>query len=117
MICITIALGIFGVQANTGVNSGALVGSAFAVSMWFCSKNKRQMDSSESRAAVVGMLAIDLALQVVMALGIGAVGGTKLPVGPLLIATAFIGLLHGVGIYFMVSFAGKQYAKQVARVA
>ena len=114
-ICVAVVFSILRLTPNSGVNSGALIGSVFGACIWFASKNKRYMEPSEKRSAFLGMWAIDMALQILLSLGVGAATGAKLPLGPMVIAIAFIGLLHGAGIYFIVGFAGRQYAKQVTK--
>lgn len=117
MVGIAVVFHLLEIKSDSGLNSGALIGSVFAVCLWFGNKNKRYMEQREKRNAFLGMWAIDLSLQVLVAVGVGAAAGTQLPVVPLLMALAFIGLLHGIGIYFAVGFAGKQYAKQAAKSA
>ena len=117
IVGLAVLFALLGTKANSGVNVGALVGAVFAACMWFANKNKRYLAPSEKRTAFFGMWAIDILLQVLMAFTVGAASGTKLPLEPMLFALGFVGLLHGIAIYFMVALAGKQYARQVAKGA
>lgn len=102
-------------KGNSGANAGALMGSVVGACMWFANKNKRYLEPGEKRSAFLGMWIIDTALQSIVALGASAAAGALLPIESLLFAIGFVGLLHGAAIYFMVGFAGKQYAKQASK--
>ena len=117
LACIAVAFDALGLKANSGVNSAALVGAVLWSCAWFARNNGRFLEASERTRAVLGMWGIDVGFQVAVALALGAALGTRLPLMPMLLATGFIGLMHGVLIYFMVGLAGKQDSRQRARGA
>lgn len=110
---VAMAFSLLGLKANSGVNAGALIGAVLAACLWYANKNKRYLTVREKRSAFLGMWAIDLALQALVTFALGA---AMLSYTPVLIALAFVVLLHGAGIYVAIGLAGKQYAKQVAKV-
>lgn len=112
LLCLAIVFGLLGLKTNTGINAGALVTAVLGACFWFASKNKRYLKPSEKRSAVFGMWAIDLGLQIIMALAAGAVAGIQLSLGPMLVGASFVGLLHAAVIYFTVGLAGNEYVKQ-----
>jgi hypothetical protein len=115
LIAIIVIFALLELKGNSGANSGALIGSAFAACSWFCSKNRRVMTAGERRNAFLGLWGIDIAIQILVAQAVSAVVGTPLPLGALLIAVAFVGVLHGAVLYFVTGWAGKHYLKQVAK--
>ncbi len=117
LISLVIAFDVLGLTSNSGVNSGALIGAVLGSCSLFGSKNKRFLEAQERKNAILGMWAIDVGLQFLMSVVGGAVTGAQSPFSSLLVAVAFVGVLHGLVIYFMVGVAGKQYEKQRAKVA
>jgi hypothetical protein len=93
---IAVAFSVLGLKSNSGVNSAALIGAVLGACSWFGSKNGRFLEARERKSAILGMWGIDVGLQVVVAMAVGAASGTRLPLMPMLLATAFIGLVHGV---------------------
>ena len=103
-----------GIKPNSGVNVGILIGAVLWPCLAFGEKNGRYFSPHEKRRVVWGMVAIDLALQIAVAL-------------PVLLATksfsltafsaviAFVMVLHTLLIYFFVWNAGKMFAKQLAK--
>lgn len=115
LVAVVIGFSLVGVRPNSGVNVGALFGAVLAACLWFASRNRRFLTAPEKKKAVLGMWAIDLLLQLLVAVAMGLAPGAELSLPPVLLTLAFIGLLHGAGIYFIVGLAGKQYAKQAAK--
>ena len=117
IVSIVVIFDLLGMQPNTGINVGALVGAVTGACLWFASKNQRYLDAREKRIAVLGMWATDIGVQSAIVLAAGIATGEMLTAGPILLAIGVVALMHGFAIYFMVGFAGKQYAKQQARDA
>lgn len=115
LVAVVIGFSLVGVRPNSGANVGALFGAVFAACLWFASKNKRYLTAPEKKKAVLGMWAIDLLLQFLVAVGMGLVPAAERALVPVFVTMVLVGLLHGVGIYFIVGLAGKQYAKQAAK--
>jgi hypothetical protein len=117
MLGMAAVFNLIGVKANAGLNTGALIGAVLGACLWFSRSNQRYLRPNEKWAAVAGMWALDLLVQVVMAFAIAAATQSNMPPGPLLMVVGFVSLLHGAAILVMVWFAGRQYAKQVTRRA
>ncbi len=115
MIGLSIVISLLGIKPDSAVNTSALIGAVLAACLWFANKNKRFLDQPEKKTAVLGMWGIDLAMQLLMTLGMSVLSGKQFSFSALLLAMAFIGVLHGIGIYLMVVVAGKNYAKQSAK--
>ena len=115
LIVIAVALHLFGIEVNSGVNIGALIGAVMWACFSFARKNDRYFSNEEKTRVVLGMLAIDVILQLVLSVFVLSAGAAELTMGPILFATAFVGLIHAAVIYFFVGFAGKQYAKQASK--
>lgn len=99
-------------KASTSINSSALLAAALYACMTFCEKNGRRLSADEVTKAWVGMLAIDLCLQVLIVLiALGSLAPGLLS-GPMLFALVFVGLLHAVGLYAMVRYSAWLYDKQ-----
>ena len=115
MIGASLFVNLIGGEHNSGLNAGALVGAVLISCNWFCTKNRRVIDSKEKMSAFFGMLTIDIGIQIIAGLGAMAANGAMLEIEVLLTAAIFIGVLHGVGIYFMIGLANKMYEKQAAK--
>lgn len=114
LVAIVVVFALIGTQPNSGVNAGALIGAVFGACLWFASRNKRYLTSTEKHGAIAGMWVIDIGLQLFVVWGTTATGGAQLSGGAVLFALVFIGLLHLAGIWFGVNFAGRQHARQEA---
>jgi hypothetical protein len=116
LIVVGVALNLAGAKSSTGGNMAALLGTVAWVCMDFAKKNGRYFTPDEKKRAVLGMLAIDLAMQTVVTVAVGLfAGATGLSLGPALLVLLFVGVLHALVIWFFVGFAGKQHAAAEAR--
>jgi hypothetical protein len=113
-ILVLVGFGLVGVKPNSGVNAGVLIGAVFWPCLAFGEKNGRYFAPAEKVRVVWGMIAIDLVLQLLVALPVLA-SGKSLPLAALLAGTAFVMALHALAIYFSVWYAGKLFAKQQAQ--
>ena len=103
-----------GIKPNSGINVGILIGSVLWPCLAFGEKNGRYFSPDEKRRVVWGMVAIDLALQLAVALPVLLIA-KSLSLTALFAATAFVMVLHVLVIYFFVWNAGKMFAKQLAK--
>lgn len=115
LVALAIGLSLVGVKGNSGVNVAALLGAVTWVCHSFAKKNQRYFTPAEKSRAVWGMWGIDVALQAVITVVMGAATLKSMTFGPLVLALAFVALVHAVVIYVFVGLSGKQYAKQVAK--
>lgn len=114
MITAVVALRMLGISSNSGVNVGILIGSVLWPCMAFAAKNGRYFTPAEKVKVVWGMIGINLALQLLV--GGGALAGEgKLSAGGLLIALAFVGVLHSIAIYYFVGLGGTLFEKSQAK--
>lgn len=114
MVVAALALHLLGIASNSGVNVGILIGAV----MWSCTtfgtRKDRYFNNAEKTKVVWGMIGINLAIQLLVG-GVAAQG--KLSGGFLLIALAFVGVIHSVAIYYFVGLVGKTIEKQQAKKA
>jgi hypothetical protein len=116
LIVVGLALNLAGASSSTGGNVAALLAAVTWVCLDFAKKNGRYFTREEKQRAIVGMLAIDMAMQAVVTVAIGLFAGASgLSLGPALLVLLFVGVLHALVIWFFVGFAGKQHAAAEAR--
>lgn len=116
-IAVLIGIGFYvlDLKSNSGVNIAALLSAVMWSCMSFANKNQRYFTPEEKKQVVIGMVLIDLAIQLMGVLLVFAAAGAAMPLGIAAIAFLFIGALHAACIYFFVGFSGKQYIKQLER--
>ena len=112
LILAGLVMGHFGIKGSSGVNIGILAGCVMWVCGAFGKKNRRYFSRNEKTMVVLGILAIDLLLQFIFAAAALAQSSLEMKAGALLVAVAFIGVLHAIAIYFFVGFARRPLVKQ-----
>jgi peptidoglycan/LPS O-acetylase OafA/YrhL len=110
---VAVALHLAGAASNTSGNVAALLTAVTWVCMDFAKKNGRYFTPDEKKRAILGMLAIDVLMQVVVTFAISRFAGAPF----LALVLLFVAALHAAVIWFFVGFAGKQYAAAEARRA
>jgi drug/metabolite transporter (DMT)-like permease len=116
LIVVGVGLNLAGAKSSMGGNMAALLGAVMWVCMDFAKKNGRYFTREEKPRVVVGMLVIDLVMQMAVSVAIGLfAGASALSLGPRVLILLFVGVLHAAVIWFFVGFAGKQYAAAEAR--
>jgi len=116
LVVLAAVLQLAGASSSMGGNMAALIGAMTWVCVDFTKKNGRYFTREEKRRAVLGMLAIDMALQAVVAVAVSLFLSVPAPaLVPMLLALLFVGVLHALAIWFYVGFTGKQYAAAEAR--
>jgi hypothetical protein len=113
MVAAGVVMNLLGIKSNSGVNVGILIGATLWPCMAFGQKNGRYFTPSEKTVVVLGMIAIDLALQLVVLLAMGGKMNSKVLLG----ALAFVGALHAIGIYVVVGWGSRMLEKQQAKAA
>ena len=112
LIVAGLTLSYFEIKSNSGLNTGILVGIIYWVCFSFGQKNGRYFTKREKTTVVIGLIAIDLILQLLLSLA--ALSGKNLSLGadPLVFALGFVGLLHALVIYYFVGSFEKVLIKQ-----
>lgn len=101
------AISHFGIESNHGVNIGILAGCIFWVCADFGRKNRRYFSSKEKKAVVLGMIAIDLLLQL-FGLAIVILAQTTVSnLNVLIFVSVFICAVHAIFIYYMAGLPKK----------
>lgn len=108
----SLTLGYLGIKGGSWINTGVLIGMVYWVCMSFGQKNKRYFTQQEKVIAVVGMLAIDVMLQLLISLAVFSEKQSTVGAGPIIFAVGFVGFLHAVVIYYFVSSSRKIMIKQ-----
>lgn len=105
-------LALLGFEGGS-VNPAVLLGSVLLACQWFARRNKRYFTPAEKRNAILGMLAVDMAVETAgVVVGTGSSSGIVLR--SMLLGGLIVGVLHGALVWFFVGFAGKQFAKEFA---
>jgi hypothetical protein len=102
----------FGIKQNTGVNIGILAGCVFWVCSAFGKNNGRYFSGTEKTAVVLGLVAIDVSLQLLFGAAALSQSSAGFSAGALTFAVGFVGVLHAIAIYFFVGIAKKPLIKQ-----
>lgn len=108
----SLLLNLIGIQSNSGVGTAVLIASVMWACMSFAQKNQRYFSPEEKRRVMMGMIAIDVAVQAIFAWIALSQLPSKLDSGAFIFALAFVTLLHAVAIYFFVGFAHRMLKRQ-----
>lgn len=114
LVALALVLALFSIKSGSGVNTAALLAAVMWSCLRFAQANNRYFSSAEKRNAVLGMLAIDVALQTLVAAAFIPWKSAGAAMGALLFGVLFVSVLHAAVIWFFVGITGKQFAKQVA---
>jgi hypothetical protein len=107
-----LAMNYFGMKSNSGINIGLLAGSIVWVCGAFGKRNKRYFTDKEKSVVVLGLVAIDLTLQLLLGAAALSQSPTGLNINALILAVGLVGILHAIAIYFFVGLAKKPLIKQ-----
>ena len=105
-----LVLTYFEAKSNSGLNTGALIGSVAWACHGFAKKNRRYFTPGEKTKVVLGMLAVDVALQLLF--GMAALASVGIGFTALLLGVLFVAVLHGVLISVGVGMMKKPLIKQ-----
>ena len=114
MVLVLVGFSLVEAKPNSGVNASVLMSAVFWPCLAFGEKNGRYFAPEEKVRVVWGMIAIDLVLQLAVALPMLA-SGKSLPLAALLTGIAFVMVIHALEIYFSVWCSGNLFAKQQAQ--
>jgi hypothetical protein len=114
-----LVLNLLGVQSSSGASTAALLAAVMWSCMSFGKKNNgRYFSPVEKRRVVLGMLAIDMGLQLAFAVAAAWFApSAALSLGAIAFALLFVAVLHAVVIYLFVGLAGRQVAASAAATA
>ena len=111
---ISTAFHLLGASASSAGNAGALIGAVMGACLWFGHANQRYFSDAEKRSAVLGMVAVDAVLQLLVTAfalrGAPGAGGA----GIVWLVLIFVVCLHAAVIWFFTGWAGKQLALDAA---
>ena len=97
----------FGIKPNVGVNPGILAGCVFWVCYEFVKRNGRTFSNREKRTVVLGLAAINIALQFLFAVSALSQMPISISATAFIFGVGFVGFFHAIIIYFLVSSAKK----------
>jgi len=117
LLVIGITFAAFGAKSSTAGNTGALIGAVMAAGMWFTRANKRDFSPLEKRNAFLGMLAIDIGLQTLVAAALLSSVPSTIGSKYMWFGILFVCLLHAPVIWYFTGWGGKQMVKDLARQA
>jgi hypothetical protein len=107
-----LVMNYFGIEKNSGVNIGILAGCVFWVCNAFAKKNGRYFSGKEKTIVVLGLVAIDITLQLLFGAAVLSQSSSDINTGALTLTVGFVGILHTIAIYFFVGIAKKPLIKQ-----
>jgi hypothetical protein len=105
-------LGLIGIRGGTGINIVVLTCCVLWVCSEFGKENKRYFSGPEKAVICIGLLVIDLGIQLVVMLTSMPQSTTSTDSSALLFIVSVVGTLHAIAIYFFVSMTKKQLIKQ-----
>jgi len=100
-----------GLKSSSGVNVAALLAAVMINCSSYGKKNGFYLDKDEKTKVVLGMIAIDMLLQLVFTLLTLPGAGKPVSLAIILGVLAFVGALHGIAIYVFVGMVEKQLEK------
>ena len=112
LIVAGLTLSYFEIKGNSGLNVGILAGMIYWVCFSFGQKNGRYFTKREKTTVVIGLIAIDIILQLLLSLAALLDQNLSPSAGPLIFALGFVGLLHALVIYYFVGTIEKMLIKQ-----
>ncbi|CAG2160825.1 ABZJ_00895 family protein [Cupriavidus numazuensis] len=116
LAAITVTLGLFDIDAGSAGSIGALAAAVTWSSFSFARINNRSFDREEKRYAVLGMVGINIVVQVLGISVLVAAEPNRIAPGAMLFGILFAALAHGVLIWFFVGLAEKQFAQQAKTI-
>jgi uncharacterized membrane protein (UPF0136 family) len=105
-----LVLSYFEAKSNSGLNTGILIGSVMWVCQDFAKRNRRYFTPGEKTKVVLGLLAVDVVLQLL--LGMAALASVGIGFTALLLGLLFVAVMHGILIYVGVGLMKKPLLKQ-----
>jgi hypothetical protein len=105
MALLAIGFAAAGFRTHAGMNVAALAGAIVWPCITFRRRNGRYFSADEKKRVVIGMIAIDLAIQLASGLVFFATGMMSVP--SLLTGLATVGALHAVAIWLLVTLTGR----------
>jgi hypothetical protein len=113
IVAVKSLLSIEGGQVNLIALAGATLGSIH----WFSRRNRRALAKGELRNAILGMLAVDVALQLVLTVGTLAAAGGGLPLTVLVVIIGTVAVLNGLLIMATAWLLNRSIAKNFEKQA
>lgn len=113
MIAAWFVLVLLRVSNFIGLDAAMLFGAITIVSTQFAKKNGRYFSSDEKTKAILGMLSIDLAIQLLLSVLPAVLPGGRL-LSPLMLAfmLAVVGILHFLAIFLFVTIERRFLVKR-----
>ncbi|MET0311133.1 MAG: ABZJ_00895 family protein [Burkholderiaceae bacterium] len=106
MALLSFAANAIGLKSGSALNVGGIAAAVLGSVYWFSSKNGRALTRPETNIAWAVMVLVDLALQVaILLLLLPSSGGNAS--AALLLAIAFVGIFHAMGVRFFLFFGTK----------
>ena len=102
----------FNIQAGSWINISILIGLVYWLCISFGKKNKRYFTKNEKRATILGIVTIDMLLQLIVGIVYIYSTNTKLNSAVLVTIISSIGLLHILIVYYLVGSIKKILIKQ-----
>jgi len=112
IVIAVVVVSVLGIRGHIGVNTAAVWAAAVWACQMFARKNGRYFYPYEQWCAVLGMVGIDVSIQVVMMVGFVFLSGAALQLSAALYALALVTLLHAVGMALVVLLGGALYARR-----
>lgn len=112
LIIAGLTLSYFAIKGNSGINTGILFGLVYGVCTWFGHKNKRYFTKDEKIVTVIGLIVIDVFVQLLLILITLSANHSAIDYGIVGFAISFSTALHALIIYFVVGSCKKHLIQQ-----
>ena len=104
----------FEIEDKSGINGAILAACTFMVCGFFVDSNNRFFSKYEVVLVILGLIAIDLVLQIIFGAASLAKSQDGVKTDALLYGVAIVGLLHAIAITFFVLISKKVFIRQGA---
>lgn len=94
----------YGFESNNGINNVILICTIILVRDTFTKKNNRKFTQNEKMKVIIGFSSINIFIQLVSSLFSIWSDGLNIPIDDLFFAVIVIGIIHSIGIYFIISY-------------
>ncbi len=111
LVAVGAVLDFLGFAGNSGLNIAVLAGCIMWSCILFGKANNRYFTRSEKTTVLLGMLAIDIVLQVATLYATSFQAVSDAGIKAMVIALGVLGLFHALTIYLFIGFAGKLLAR------
>ncbi len=110
-VIVGVVLNALKIDIGSAVNTGIIIGLIYWVCLSFGKVNGRYFTKQEKTTTVIGLISIDVALQLVFSLLVMTNAKVNIGSNILVFALVFTAVLHGILIYYLVGACRKHLVR------